>query len=122
MLEAPQTKEMVSRIDGVRKLAHALDEYFRIPGTSYRFGLDGIIGLIPAAGDVITGLFSAYIVWQATRLGIPRSTLGLMILNILFDVLVGAIPVLGDIFDFQWKANKKNLTLLERHLAKKSQS
>jgi hypothetical protein len=97
-------------------LTHVLDDWFRIPGTSIRFGLDGIIGLIPGLGDVLTGLASCIIVVAAWFRGIPYVTLARMVVNLGLDVLIGAVPFLGDIFDIAWKANRRNYALMTRHL------
>ena len=106
----------LASIQRLRKLSRVLDNAIAIPGTSFRIGLDPILGLIPGAGDLIGTALSAYIVIEAARLGIPRAALGKMVSNILLESLVGTIPVLGDWFDFAWKANTKNMELLEAHL------
>jgi hypothetical protein len=97
-------------------LAHLLDDWFRIPGTSIRFGLDGIIGLIPGLGDILAGLASCIIVIAAWFRGVPYITLLRMVVNLGIDVLVGSIPFLGDAFDIAWKANRRNYALMSRHL------
>lgn len=97
------------------KLAHWMDEGFTIPGTGIKFGFDSIIGLIPGAGDLATGLISCYYIVLGVRQGVPASVLFHMALNILADVLIGSIPILGDIFDVAWKANVKNAELLEQY-------
>jgi hypothetical protein len=94
-----------------------LDEQFRIPGTTYRVGLDGLLGLIPGVGDAAGALLSAYILSEVIRLGAPRTVLLRMVANIGIDMVVGAIPIVGDIFDIAWKANKKNAALLHAYLA-----
>jgi hypothetical protein len=99
----------------LRRLAWLLDDAFRIPGTGIRFGWDPIIGLVPWVGDVLTGLMSMAIVFHAFRVRIPGVIKFRMLTNILIDVLVGSIPVLGDMFDVTWKANRKNMALLEKH-------
>ena len=91
------------------------DSAFRIPGTQITFGLDPILGLIPGLGDVASPVFSLFFVWHGLRLGVPKVVLARMVLNVLIDSGVGAIPVVGDFFDFGWKANAWNLALLERH-------
>ncbi len=93
-----------------------LDEAFRIPGTGIRFGLDGIIGLVPGLGDVLAGLLSLVIPLAAWFRGVPYVTLARMAVNIGIGVLVGSIPLLGDAFDIAWKANRRNYLLLQRHL------
>jgi hypothetical protein len=93
-----------------------LDEAFRIPGTSIRFGLDGIIGLVPGVGDVLAGLLSLLIPLAAWIRGVPYVTLVRMAVNIGIGVVVGSVPLFGDIFDIAWKANRRNYLLLCRHL------
>lgn len=99
-----------------RALAQALDSAFRIPGTRLRFGLDPLLGLFPGVGDVVGGLMSGYLLWAGARAGAPPSVLLRMFSNILIDVVLGAVPVLGDLFDAGWKANLRNAALLERFL------
>jgi hypothetical protein len=97
-------------------LAHLLDDCFRIPGTEIRFGLDGIVGLIPAIGDVLAGLASCILIFAAWVRGVPYVTLTRMAVNLALDVVIGAIPFLGDAFDIAWKANRRNYKLLIRHI------
>jgi hypothetical protein len=97
-------------------LAHLLDDWFRLPGTSIRFGLDGIIGLIPGLGDVLAGLASCIIIFAAWIRGVPYIALARMVVNLALDVVIGAIPILGDAFDIAWKANRRNYALMTRHL------
>jgi hypothetical protein len=97
-------------------LSHVLDDWFRVPGTSIRFGLDGIIGLVPGLGDIIGGLASTIIVFAAWVRGVPYITLVRMVVNIGIEVLLGTIPLLGDAFDIAWKANRRNYALIVRHL------
>ena len=103
-------------IQRLRKLTHLLDNAIAIPGTKFRVGLDPILGLLPGAGDFVGTVLSAYIVIEAVRLGLPRETLGKMVGNILLESVVGTVPIVGDWFDFAWKANVKNLELIETHL------
>lgn len=86
-----------------------------MPGTSLRFGLDPVLGLVPGLGDAIGALLAAWILMEGIRLGASSATLGRMTANIAVDALIGAVPVLGDVFDVVWKANLKNVALLERH-------
>ena len=95
-------------------LARVLDDYFGIPGTRIRFGLDPIIGLIPGIGDTLTSIVSFLIVVAGWRRGLPMVTLARMVANIALDDLLGAVPVLGDMFDVFWKSNRMNLALLRR--------
>lgn len=100
----------------LRNLSKLLDRAITIPGIGVNIGLDPILGLLPVGGDFLGVLFSAYIILEAARLGAFKATLGRMVINIIVDALVGAIPFLGDIFDFAWTANEYNLKLLEEHL------
>lgn len=109
------TPRQAQGLDGLRKVAQLLDSAFVVPGTSYRVGLDPILGLVPGLGDLVSPLFTIGILWQARELAIPRVVLLRMILNVAIDSLLGAVPVVGDLFDFAWKANNKNLALVERH-------
>jgi hypothetical protein len=95
-------------------LSHLLDDFLRIPGTQIRFGLDGIVGLIPGVGDVIGAMASWIIILAAWLRGVPRVTLARMLANVAIETIVGTVPVLGDAFDIAWKANRKNFALLER--------
>lgn len=95
-------------------MASILDDLFRLPGTSIRFGLDPLLGLIPGLGDLVTSVASFLIVFAAWQLGLPRVTMARMVANIAIDTLVGAVPVVGDVFDVAWKSNRKNLALLQR--------
>lgn len=111
------TKETsTSAVRQLRQLSHVLDNAIRVPGTSYRIGLDPILGLIPGGGDVVGGVLSAYIMFKAFQIGVPRKTLTQMATNIALETLVGTVPVVGDVFDVAWKANVKNVELLETHL------
>lgn len=100
----------------LRDLSDLLDSRWRIPGTGVRFGLDGVASLVPVAGDTLTALVSAYIIMEARRVGVPTGTLVRMVGNVGLDWAVGSIPVLGTIFDVAFRANKKNMDLLRRHL------
>ncbi|AFY56517.1 hypothetical protein Riv7116_4080 [Rivularia sp. PCC 7116] len=105
----------------LRALSRILDKAITIPGTGIGIGLDPILGLLPAGGDFLGVLLSAYIVLEAARLGASQATLGRMTMNIIIDALIGVVPILGDFFDFAWKANDHNIKLLEEHLKFPSQ-
>lgn len=96
-----------------RRLTHWLDSAVRIPGTRITVGLDALLGLIPGGGDLAGAALSAYLVTLAARAGAPASVLARMLGNVIIDAAVGTIPVLGDLFDVGWKANSRNLRLLE---------
>jgi hypothetical protein len=101
----------------VRALARLLDAAVRVPGTNVRVGLDAVVGLVPAVGDVAGAAFSGYIILAAARLGAPTPVLLRMLLNVTTDTVVGSVPLLGDLFDLGWRANTRNVALLDRHLA-----
>ena len=109
------TPGQAKRLEGLRKVARLLDSAFVVPGTSYRIGLDPILGLIPGIGDIVSPLFTIGLLWQAHDLGLPRIVQLRMLFNVAIDALVGVIPFAGDLFDFVWKSNDKNLALLELH-------
>ena len=111
----PSFQEPIDREAIVRRLqmmADLLDNQFELPGTGIRFGLDPLLGLIPGVGDTISLALSGYIIYEASRLDVPTSTLARMVANVLIDWLIGLVPVLGDYFDFAFKANQRNLRLM----------
>ena len=105
------------RIDHLQRIANVMDSAVRIPGTRLRIGLDSIVGLIPAIGDTAAMLPAAYIIGSAWRMGLPRRDLARMVGNSAIDTLIGSVPLLGDIFDVGFKANLKNMAILQDHLA-----
>jgi hypothetical protein len=98
------------------RLGERLDNLVRVPGTHFGIGLDALLGLIPGIGDALGAALSGYIVIQAARLGVSRATLARMLLNVGVDTVIGAIPIAGDLFDFGWRANTRNLALLHAYL------
>lgn len=100
----------------LEQLAHLMDSAFLIPGINRRVGLDSVIGLVPVIGDVAGMLLSSYIVYEARRLGVPKWLVARMAMNVAFDGVIGAVPLAGDIFDAAFKANRRNVALLRRHL------
>jgi hypothetical protein len=104
------------RDETLHSLEILLDEAFRIPFTRFRFGIDGIIGLVPGLGDVIAGILSLVIPIAAWTRGVPYIALMRMGVNLTIGVLVGSIPFIGDAFDMAWKPNRRNYRLLQRHL------
>jgi hypothetical protein len=100
----------------LRQLARVLDDLIRIPGTNIRVGLDPLLGLLPGGGDVAGGLIAAYTLMVAARMGAPPAVILRMAGNIAVDALFGIVPVLGDLFDVGWKANRRNVELLERYV------
>lgn len=105
------------RDENLDVLSRVLDTWFRVPGTSIRFGLDGIVGFIPGIGDVLGGLASCIIVLAAYFRGVAMITIARMVVNVAIEVGVGLVPVLGNFFDIGWRANRRNYHLLERSLA-----
>jgi len=113
---ARETGQSVARLEALAKL---MDGAFVLPGTNVRMGLDGIIGLIPVAGDVISAVISGYLIWEARQLGAPKWLIARMMANTLVDTAIGAVPVVGDAFDMMFRANMKNMALLRRHMEKR---
>jgi hypothetical protein len=99
----------------LRHISRLLDSAFVVPGTEFRIGLDPILGLVPGLGDLTSPLFAIALLWHGRDLGIPRVVQLRMIFNVAIDALVGLFPVVGDLFDFAWKANDRNIVLLERY-------
>ena len=114
-LERAEVEAAVARITAVAKL---MDSLFSIPGTRIRLGVDSLLGLVPVVGDLAAQAVAAYLIWEARRLGVPKFTLWRMVGNSLIDTVVGAVPLVGDVFDVAFRANMKNLRLLQRHLEK----
>jgi hypothetical protein len=106
---------MQARLEMLRRWSTQLDSVFEIPGLGIRFGWDPIIGLLPGLGDMVTPLYSIAIVVTGMQLGIPRVVQLRMLLNVVIDAVIGAVPLFGDAFDVAWKANDWNMKLLERH-------
>lgn len=109
-------------VERYRRLATLLDAQFRIPGTPFRFGWDALIGLVPGLGDAAGGLLGAYGILAAYQLGAPPAVLLRLLLNLGIDLVLGAVPLLGDIFDVVWKGNLRNVALLDRWLARPEQT
>jgi hypothetical protein len=99
----------------IESLAKLMDAQFRVPGTNMRFGLDGILGLIPGAGDMSTFAVSSYMLWIMAQNGASGYVMARMVLNVLIDAIVGMVPLLGDLFDFAFKANMRNMRLMQQH-------
>lgn len=93
-------------------LARLMDNAFKLPGLGVRIGLDPLLGLVPGAGDVLTALISLYIVYEGVRFGATRGQVARMLANIAIDLVIGAVPILGDVFDIAFKANTRNLAIL----------
>jgi hypothetical protein len=102
------------RLDRIRRVAHWLDAGIRIPGTNFRIGLDPILGLVPGLGDAAGAMLGGTVFLEGIRRGASRATMIRIAANVALDFLVGSVPFLGDLFDFAWKANLRNVALLER--------
>lgn len=111
-----------TEIENLDRLSTLLDSRFRIPGTPIRFGWDSILGLIPGAGDLASLGPSAYLIYKGYRLGARKRTIIRMTANTGLDFIVGAVPILGDVFDLAFKANNRNFALLRKELADSSPS
>ncbi len=112
MASSKPERRAVEVEESLDQLSRWMDGLFRIPGVGWRFGLDALIGLIPGVGDTATSVVSFYILAKGVRYRVPKITLVRMGLNIAIDYVVGVIPVVGDLFDFVWKSNQKNVELL----------
>lgn len=112
----PVGREPAAVRQRIEALERLLERSFVIPGINQPVGLDAIAGLVPVLGDVVTAAMGAYIIWEASNLGLPKWKLWRMGGNLLFDSAVGAIPVAGDIFDFLFRSNTRNLKIVKRHL------
>ena len=110
-----ELKPLPAELEHVYFLSRWMDDRFRIPGTNIRFGLDGLIGLIPGVGDFSTFIVSGYLVLLMARNGASGYVLARMIFNIVLDAALGAIPFVGDLFDFAFKANVANVKLMQRY-------
>lgn len=99
----------------IDEMVRLMDRRFRIPGTRFRFGLDPILGLLPVVGDLTSFAISGGLILYMLRFGVSRKVVILMLLNISLDAIIGSIPVIGNIFDFYFKANSRNISLLRRH-------
>jgi hypothetical protein len=108
-------EQVLRRLD---RFAHMSDSAYRIPIIGRRIGLDGLVGLVPGIGDGVTALAALYPVIEAWRLGVPKALLLRMLANIGTDSVLGAVPIAGDLFDFAFKANRRNVALLRRHLGR----
>ncbi|MTD95151.1 DUF4112 domain-containing protein [Hyphomicrobium sp. xq] len=124
---APGTFERVEKLERrkveaalarLNMVARTMDSLFAIPGTRLRLGVDSVIGLVPVVGDIVAHAVAAYLIWEAKQLGVSKLTLWRMVGNTLIDTVVGAVPLVGDAFDVVFKANMKNMRLLQRHLEK----
>jgi hypothetical protein len=113
---APLTRE--ERFARLEALGNLMDMAFIVPGTNVRYGIDGLIGLIPIVGDIITTAIALWVVREARALGAPRYLVARMLTNVAIDGAVGAVPLIGDAFDVAFKANVRNIRLLRKWMDK----
>jgi hypothetical protein len=114
-MEPSSREKTLSDLD---RLADLLDSRWRIPGTNWRFGVDAVASVMPVAGSLATALVSAHIIKKAHDLGAPGHVLARMVGNVAFDAVVGSVPVVGTLFDFAFKANRRNMKLLRGHFGR----
>ena len=105
----------LGKIERLRRLAWLIDAIGRVPGTRFRFGLNTVIGLAPGAGDAFLTLISLFIVFEAMQLGLPRRKIIRMLGNVAVEAALGTLPLLGDLLDVVWKANLRNLAIIDEH-------
>jgi len=116
-IELPGTgRDPASVRQRIELMEHLLERSFVIPGINRPVGLDALAGLIPVVGDFVTAAMGAWIVWEARNLGLPKWKLLRMGANVVFDALLGAVPVAGDAFDFLFRSNTRNLRIVRKHL------
>ena len=116
-------KASPSQGDAIRRMelmAKLLDNAFVIPGTNQRVGIDAIIGLVPGLGDIATTVLSSYVIWEARNLGVSRVAIGRMLTNLAIHASIGAIPILGDVFDAFFRVNQRNMRIVRAQLDKLS--
>ena len=116
--DMPTGTDPVSVRKRIEAMEMLLERSMVIPGTSYRIGLDTVVGLIPVLGDIVTAAMGAFIVWEARNLGIPKWKMWHMLGRVGFDTALGAVPVVGDAFDVVYRSNSKNLKTIRKHLDK----
>lgn len=119
----PQTPTTVeAELADLDRFADLLDSRFSIPGTGIRFGLDGLLGLVPGVGDLVTIGPMGYLLWKAHRLGVRRRVMARMAVNTGLDFAIGSIPLAGDLFDIWFKANRRNVALLRGEVERRATS
>lgn len=114
--QLPLGKDAASVRQRVEALEKVLERAIHVPGINRKVGLDAIAGLVPVAGDVLTAIMGAYLVWEARNLGLPRWKMWRMAGNVLFDTALGAVPLAGDVADFFFRSNSRNLRIIRKHL------
>jgi len=117
-IDLPIGTDVVSVRRRIEAMEQLLERSFTVPGVNYKIGLDSVAGLVPVVGDFVTAAMGMWLVWEAKNLGLPKWKLWRMTGNVAFDTAVGAVPVVGDAFDFLFRSNSKNLKIVKRHLDK----
>src|SRR5688500_9038897 len=117
-MDLPLGRDPVSTLRRIEAMEHLLERSLTIPGTSRKVGLDAVVGLVPGVGDLVAAALGAYIVWEASNLGLPKWKLWRMAGNIAIDTAFGAVPLVGDAFALLFRSNTRNLKIVKRHLAK----
>ena len=117
-IDLPIGTDVVSVRRRIEAMEQLLERSFTVPGLNYKIGLDSVAGLVPVVGDFVTAAMGMWLVWEAKNLGLPKWKLWRMTGNVAFDTAVGAVPVVGDAFDFLFRSNSKNLKIVKRHLDK----
>lgn len=115
MASEQKTVELAKTREQLDQLAWLLDNAFRVPGTKWRFGLEAVLGLVPGAGDVISGFLGLFLLLRAFQFKLPKIVIARMLLNSLLDLTIGAIPFVGDAFDFVYKSNTRNMQLFHQY-------
>lgn len=107
---------VIDHLAVVRAISKVMDTAFVVPGTNFKFGVDAVIGLVPVVGDVVGGAIGTYIIFVAAKMGVPKPVLTRMLMNVGADAVAGSVPLVGDVLDAAWRANLKNVQLLEHAL------
>ncbi len=115
----PGDSDTQTELQRLKKTASLLDSWVRVPGTRFSFGIDSLLGLIPVVGDTAMLACGLWFVYRAGRIGISKPVLLRMLANVGIDYAIGSVPVIGDLFDFFWKANLRNLALLEKEIERR---
>lgn len=110
------TNDPQAQLAELAALADFLDTRYRIPGTRLRYGIDAILGLVPGIGDTLAALPALYLIWRARQLGVPQSLVLRMLANVGVDTVFGSVPIAGNVFDLFFKASRRNVALLRRHI------
>ncbi|MFB6141589.1 MAG: DUF4112 domain-containing protein [Halosimplex sp.] len=113
----PSARADRAALERARTVATLTDDAFRVPGTSVRFGLDPILGIAPVSGDLVAAAVSLYVVFKGVQIGVPTRSVLAMLGRVAVDLAVGSIPVLGTLLDAAWKANERNVQVIEAHVA-----